>query len=401
MKLSPFADIQPAPADPILGLTEAFNMDQNLNKVNLGVGVYQDDNGRVPILKVVKEASRRWLNEENTKSYIPIDGSPAYREQTRALILGANSSAIAEGRALTVQAPGGTGALKVGVDFIHKFFPDATMYISQPSWENHRALFEAAGFVVETYPYYNPITHGLDFDAMYATLQKLPDNSVVLMHACCHNPTGVDLSHEQWDTLVELFSKTKMIPFLDFAYQGLGDGLEEDAYAPRAFAEAGIPCFIASSFSKSLSLYRERVGALTVITSGEDETQRVLSQIKRVIRTNYSSPPSFGGQVAAMILSDPELRENWLLELEEMRLRIKKMRHLFANGLREMGVPQDFSFIERQIGMFSFTGLSLDVVQKLRSGHSIYIVNSSRVCVAAMNERNLPIICEAIANTIG
>ncbi len=396
-QLSPFAAIEQAPPDPILGLTDAFNADMNPKKVNLGVGVYQDENGKVPVLKAVREAEARWYGEESSKSYLPIDGVPAYNKQVQALLLGAESSLIAEGRAVTIEALGGTGGLKVGADFLKRFFPDSTVYISQPSWENHRALFESAGFRVETYRYYDAETHGLDFDGMVAALKGLAPRGIVVLHACCHNPSGVDLDSAQWDAIVNLFRDSDLIPFLDFAYQGFGTGMEEDAYAVRAFAAAGISCLISSSFSKSFSLYRERVGALTILTSAAEESKRVLSQVKRVIRANYSSPPSHGGQVVALILADAELRSLWEKELREMRSRIARMRTLFVASLRSKGVRQDFSFIEGQAGMFSFAGLPLEAVRTLRGDYSLYIVDSSRICMAAMNERNMDYICEAIA----
>jgi aromatic-amino-acid transaminase len=394
---SPFIHIAQAPPDPILGLTEAFNADPNPRKVNLGVGVYQDGSGKVPVLHVVREAERRWYEQENTKSYLPIDGVPAYNKAVQALLFGPESPVIAEGRAVTVQGLGGTGALKIGADFLRRFFPDSGLWISTPSWENHRALFEGAGFHVEGYPYYDPQTHGPDFDAMLAALKVLPPRSVVVLHACCHNPTGVDLNRAQWDTLVGFFQTAGLIPFLDFAYQGFGEGIEPDAYAVRAFAQAGIPCLVASSFSKSFSLYRERVGVLTVLTSGAEESKRVLSQLKRVIRTNYSNPSSHGAQTVALVLTDPALRAQWEQELAEMRERIHRMRRLFADSLRAQGVPQDFGFIVEQKGMFSYSGLPKEIVRRLRDEWSLYIVDSGRICVAAMNEGNIGYICEAIA----
>ncbi len=394
---SPFDAIPQAPPDPILGLTEAFNADANPNKVNLGVGVYQDGSGRVPVLKVVREGEARWHAEEQSKSYLPIDGAPLYNRQVQQLLLGDDSPLSAEGRAVTVQAPGGTGALKVGADFLKRFFPDSTVYISSPSWENHRALFESAGFPVDTYAYYDPETHDLDFEGMMSALRALPDRSIVVLHACCHNPTGVDPTPDQWQQIAALFGERDLIPFIDFAYQGFGRGIELDAEAVRLFARAGIPCLISSSFSKSFSLYRERVGALTLLTGSADESKRALSQLKRVIRTNYSNPASHGAQVVALVLSDPALRAQWEQELAEMRERIREMRTLFVETLREKGVERDFSFIARQNGMFSYSGLSKDVVHRLRSEYSLYIVDSGRICVAAMNRNNLPYICESIA----
>lgn len=400
MNRSPFAHIEAAPPDPIIGLTEAFNADANPNKVNLGVGVYQDANGKVPVLRVVREVEARWLEKEETKSYLPIDGLPAYNKLVQRLLFGEGSPVIAEGRALTVQALGGTGALKVGADFLERFFPESEVWLSDPSWENHRMLFEAAGFKVNSYPYYNPETRGLDFRAMRETLERLPQNSVVVLHACCHNPTGVDPSREEWQTLVDLFQSSRLIPFIDFAYQGFGEGLEEDAFAVRAFAEAGIPCLIASSFSKSFALYRERVGALTILASGAEESKRLLSQVKRVIRTNYSNPASHGAQVVAAVLADENLSAKWEEELSEMRERIRSMREQFVSMLREKGVEQDFQFITRQRGMFSYSGLGPEVVRRLRDEYSLYIVGSGRICLAALNEKNIGYVCEAIAEVL-
>jgi len=378
MQASPFAQIELAPPDPIIGLTEAFNNDANPKKVSLGAGVYQDGAGRVPILRVVREAQEQLLEKEETKNYMPIDGIPAFNQQVQALLIGANSGA----RAVTVQALGGTGALKVGADFLKRFFSSSQVWISDPSWENHRQLFEAAGFTVNSYPYYDPETHGLNFTSMLDTLKSLPPRSVVVMHACCHNPTGVDPSREEWTRLVDLFQTSGLIPFFDLAYQGFDEGIDADAFAVRAFIEAGVPCLVAQSFSKSFALYRERVGALTIVTASEEEAKRVRSQIKRVIRTNYSSPASHGAQLVASVLADPALRARWEDELAEMR---------------EKGVERDFSFIERQRGMFSYSGLSRETVDRLRSEYSIYIVGSGRICVASLNEKNLDYVCEAIA----
>ncbi len=397
---SPFAHIQQAPPDPIIGLTEAFNNDTNPAKVNLGVGVYQDANGKVPVLNVVREAEKRWHEQEATKSYFGIDGVPAYIKEVQKLLLGSDSQVLAEGRAVTVQGVGGTGSLKIGADFLRRFLPDAELWISSPSWENHQMLFEAAGFKVNSYPYYDAETHGLNFNGMLETLKSLPANSIVVLHTCCHNPTGVDLSEDQWRLVVDVVKQAKLVPFLDFAYQGFGDGLESDAFAVRLFAEAGIQCLIASSFSKSFALYRERVGALTILTESAEESKRVLSQTKRVIRTNYSSPPSHGAQIVALVLADPELRQQWEAELTEMRERIQSMRGKFVAMLREKGVEQDFSFIQNQRGMFSYSGLSPEAVKTLREKNSLYIVGSGRICVAAMNDKNIGGICEAIADVV-
>lgn len=400
MSESPFHHIQQAPPDPIIGLTEAFNNDTNPTKVNLGVGVYQDANGKVPVLKVVREAEARYYASETTKTYLPIDGLASYNKEVQKLLFGADSQVIAEGRAVTVQGVGGTGSLKIGADFLKRFLPDAEVWLSNPSWENHQQLFEAAGFKVSSYPYYDAETHGLHFNAMLETLKTLPANSIVVLHACCHNPTGVDLSEEQWRLVIDVVQGNRLIPFLDFAYQGFGDGLQSDAFAIRAFAEAGIPCLIASSFSKSFAMYRERIGALTVLTASAEEATRVLSQIKRVIRTNYSSPPSHPAQIVNLVLSDPELRQQWESELAEMRDRIKDMRDKFVAMLREQGVEQDFSFIKHQRGMFSYSGLSPEAVKRLREETGLYIVGSGRICVAAMNDNNIGAICAAIANVL-
>ena len=399
-RVSPFSHIPPGPPDPIIGLTEAYNADPNPKKINLGVGVYQDGSGKVPVLRVVREAERAWYEREDSKSYLPIDGLAAYNQQVQRLLFGDDSPIIASGRAATVQALGGTGALRIGADFLRRFSPDSAVYLSDPSWENHRALFEAAGFPIKTYPYYDAGTHDLDFNAMLAALKGLPARSIVLLHVCCHNPTGVDLTDEQWRIVVDLFQASDLIPFLDFAYQGFAEGVEPDAYAVRLFAEAGVPCLIANSFSKSFSLYRERVGALTVLAADAEERKRVLSQLKRVVRTNYSNPASHGAQLVAAVLSDEGSRAQWEGELAEMRERIQAMRRLFVEKLREQGAEHDFSFITRQRGMFSYSGLTVEAVRRLREDYSIYAVDSGRICVAALNERNVDHVCEAIARVL-
>jgi aromatic-amino-acid transaminase len=364
------------------------------------VGVYQDGAGKVPVLKTVREAEKRWYEKEDSKSYLPIDGVPAYNKQVQALLFGADSPVLAGQRAVTVQALGGTGALRVGADFLHRFFPNSGIWISNPSWENHRALFEAAGFQVQNYPYYDPRTHGLDFEAMKDGLKSLTPKSIVLLHASCHNPTGVDLSGEQWEEVAQLVAAQDLVAFLDFAYQGFFKGVDEDGVAVRTFAKTGIPFIVSSSFSKNFSLYRERVGALTIVTADAGEAKRVLSQVKRVIRTNWSNPSSHGAQVVAMVLSDPELRAQWVEEVREMRERIQQMRKVFVQALKDKGVPRDFSFIEQQNGMFSFSGLNVDAVRRLRSEFSLYIVDSGRICVAAMNQKNIGYVCDAIAHVL-
>jgi aromatic-amino-acid transaminase len=400
MPRSPFVDVPLAPADPILGLTEAFQADKNPKKVNLGVGVYQDKDGKVPVLSVVRDAEKRWYEKEDSKSYLPIDGVPAYRKEVQELLFGAGSSLIAEGRVVTAQALGGTGALKIGADFLRRFLPGSDLYISNPSWENHRALFEAAGFTVKDYPYYSPERSGLDFAAMKGALAALPEKSIVLLHACCHNPTGSDLSAAEWEELTSLFAEKNLVPFIDFAYQGFGDGIDEDAVAVRAFAKANLPFVVSSSFSKSFSLYRERVGAISFVTADAEEAKRVTSQVKRTIRTNYSNPSSHGGQVVALVLSDADLKKRWAAELAAMRDRIRQMRTLFVERLAARGISRDFSFIERQRGMFSYSGLELPRVRRLREEFGLYIVDSGRICVAAMNEKNLDYVTDAIAKVL-
>jgi aromatic-amino-acid transaminase len=400
MSPSPFSQIALAPADPILGLTEAFQADTRPTKVNLGVGVYQDGTGKVPVLSVVREAEKRWYDREDSKSYLPIDGVVAYRKEVQGLLFGKGSPLVESGRVATAQALGGTGALKLGADFLRRFLPDADVYISSPSWENHRALFESSGFTVREYPYYAAASHGIDFTGMKSALAALPPKSVVLLHAACHNPTGVDLSAAQWDEVVDMCRERSVVPFVDFAYQGFGDGIEEDAVAVRAFVKANIPFLVASSFSKSFSLYRERVGAISFVTADADETKRVTSQLKRTIRTNYSSPSSHGAQVVALALGEPDLRPKWEAELGAMRDRIRRMRTLFVERLAAKGISRDFSFIERQRGMFSYSGLELERVRKLRSEFGLYIVDSGRICVAALNEKNVDYVADAIAKVL-
>lgn len=393
-----FAPIPAAPPDPILGLTEAFRKDPNPHKVNLGVGVYLDARGVVPTLQAVREAEACLLEADSGRGYLPIDGDPEYNRRVQALLLGEGASVIREGRAVTVQAPGGTGALRVGADFLRCFFPDATVFVSSPSWENHAALF-GTHFRVETYPYYDPRTHGVDFAGMLEALGRVPRHSVVVLHACCHNPTGVDLHAGQWEEVLRVCRERALLPFLDFAYQGFAEGIEADAFAVRLFAESGLPCLIANSFSKSFSLYRERVGALTLVAATADEAQRALSQIKRVVRTNYSNPPAHGALVVSRILGDASLRRMWEEELGSMRERIQSLRREFVRALHAAGVSQDFGFILRQRGMFSYAGLSREVVLQLRQ-EGLYLVESGRICIAAMNEHNLPFIVQAIARQL-
>jgi aromatic-amino-acid transaminase len=394
------ARVEMAPRDPILGITEAFNLDKNPDKVNLGVGVYYDDTGKVPLLECVRRAEALMMEKAAPRAYLPIDGLPAYDKAVRALLFGADSAVIRDERAVTIQALGGTGGLKLGADFLKRIAPNAQVWISEPSWENHRALFEGAGFAVNVYAYYDPATHGLNFEGMLGALSAIPAGDVVVLHACCHNPTGVDLASEQWTRVIEVVVSRGLIPFLDIAYQGFGDGIDADGTVVRRFAEAGGPLFVSSSFSKSFSLYGERVGALSVVASDQAEAARVLSQLKRVVRTNYSNPPTHGGQTVAIVLGTPELRALWERELAGMRDRIREMRKAFVEKLRQKVPAADFSFVMRQRGMFSYSGLSKEAVARLRDEFSIYAVDTGRICVAALNSRNIDYVTDAIARII-
>ncbi|HQC80077.1 MAG TPA: amino acid aminotransferase [Accumulibacter sp.] len=397
MTASIFAAVEMAPRDPILGLTESFNADPRSTRVNLGVGVYLDDNGKVPLLAAVKQAEKARLEAMPPRGYQPIEGFAGYNQSVQKLLFGERSSVLDEGRAVTFEALGGTGALKVGADYLRRLLPEATVFLSDPSWENHRALFEFAGFPVSTYPYYDPATRGVDFAAMKANLTTLPAGAIVVLHACCHNPTGADLEAAQWRQLIDVFVERGLVAFIDIAYQGFADGIGEDSLAVELFAASGLQFLVASSFSKSFSLYGERVGALTVVTASRDESARVLSQIKRVVRTNYSNPPTHGGAVVAAVLASPELRQMWESELAEMRQRIRAMRVGLVEKLQGKGARQDFSFVTRQRGMFSYTGLSAAQVDRMRDEFGIYAVSTGRICLAALNNRNVDYVAEAIA----
>lgn len=391
------AAVELAPRDPILGVTEAFVADTNPRKVNLGVGVYNDDNGKLPVLECVKRAEHVIVDKNAPRGYLPIDGLAAYDRAVQALLFGADSPAIKDGRAVTVQALGGTGGLKVGADFLRKFAPGAKVWISDPSWENHRALFENAGFTVQNYTYYDPTTRGLDFEGMMASLASIPAGDVIVLHACCHNPTGVDPTPAQWDKILGVVRERGLVPFLDMAYQGFADGIDDDGSVVRRFAATPGPLFVSSSFSKSFSLYGERVGALSIVTANKEEAARVLSQVKRLVRANYSNPPTRGGEIVAMVLASPELRALWESELASMRDRIKQMRALLVERLKERLPDRDFSSVLAQRGMFSYSGLSKEQVKRLRDEFSIYAVDTGRICVAALNTRNVDYVADAIA----
>jgi len=394
-----FSAIDMAPRDPILGITEAFNADQNPAKINLGVGVYYDDNGKVPLLACVQKAEEILIAAPAPRTYLPIEGLAAYDKAVQELVFGADSAVIQEKRAITVQAIGGTGALKIGADFLKRFAPDAQVYISDPSWENHRALFESAGFTVNNYSYYDPGTHGVNFAGMIADIKAMPAGSIVLLHACCHNPTGADLTSAQWDEVIAAVTGGGLVPFLDMAYQGFGAGIAEDGAVVRRFADAGGPLLVSNSFSKSFSLYGERVGALSVVAASGEEAARLMSQVKRVVRTNYSNPPVHGGKVVATVLTTPELRQLWEAELAGMRVRIKEMREAFVAKLKAKAPSHDFDFVRDQVGMFSYSGLTKEQVGKLRE-QSIYAVDTGRICVAALNSRNIDTVIDAIAKVL-
>jgi aromatic-amino-acid transaminase len=400
MTSSIFAAVELAPRDPILGLNEAFNADTRTTKVNLGVGVYCDDNGKIPLLAAVRAAEKARLETMPARGYQPIEGPASYNQAVQNLLFGADSALIKDGRVVTIEALGGTGALKVGADYLKRLLPAAKVYISDPSWENHRALFESAGFAVENYPYYDAATKGVNFDGMKACLAGLPTGSVIVLHACCHNPTGADLSEAQWKEVVEIVRTHGLVAFIDMAYQGFADGIEPDALVLKLFAASGLQFFVSSSFSKSFSLYGERVGALSIVTANKDESARVMSQVKRVVRTNYSNPPTHGGAVVAAVLSSPELRKLWEEELAGMRERIRAMRTGLVDKLKARGVAQDFSFVAKQRGMFSYTGLTAEQVERLKAEFGIYAVGTGRICLAALNTRNLDYVADAIAAVI-
>jgi aromatic-amino-acid transaminase len=397
MSASLFSAVELAPRDPILGLNEQFNADPNPNKVNLGVGVYFDDQGKLPVLRCVAAAEKLLLESPKPKGYLPIDGIAAYDKAVQGLVFGLDSDAVKSGRVATVQALGGTGGLKIGADFLKRLDPAARVLISDPSWENHRALFSGAGFPVDTYPYYDAATRGIRFDAMLAALQAAPAGSIAVLHACCHNPTGCDLSPAQWDAVVSTCAASGLVPFLDMAYQGFGLGIAEDGAVVQKFLAAGLSFFVSTSFSKSFSLYGERVGALSVVCGSSEECARVLSQLKIVIRTNYSNPPTFGAQVVATALNTPALRSLWEEELAGMRDRIKAMRHLLVARLKAAGVGGDLSYITTQMGMFSYSGLAKAQMQRLRTEFGVYGVDSGRICVAALNTRNIDAVVAALA----
>ncbi|NCX25844.1 MAG: aspartate/tyrosine/aromatic aminotransferase [Burkholderiaceae bacterium] len=395
-----FSSVQLAPKDPIFGLTEAYTADQRPGKVNLGVGVYYTDEGKVPLLRAVLEAEKEVVAKEAPRAYIPIEGPNPYNSAVQNLLFGKDSALIQAGRVVTAECLGGTGALRVGGDFVKRLEPNSPAAISSPSWENHRGIFEAAGYTVLDYTYFDPKTRGVDFDGMVKSLESFPAKTLVILHACCHNPTGADLTKDQWKTIISICQQKQLIPFLDIAYQGFADGIEEDGAAVRMFADSGMSFFVSSSFSKSFSLYGERVGALSIVTQSKEESARVLSQLKRVIRTNYSNPPTHGAAIVATVLNSPKLRQMWEDELAQMRDRIKSMRHGLKEKLAAAGISHDFSFIEAQRGMFSYSGLTADQVAKLQEQDAIYALSTGRICVAALNSKNIERVAQAIARVL-
>jgi len=398
--MSLFTAVEMAPRDPILGLNEQFASDNNPNKVNLGVGVYFDDNGKLPLLQCVQAAEKAMMDKPTARGYLPIDGIAAYDAAVKSLVFGADSEHVSSGRVATLQGIGGTGGLKIGADFLKKISPNAKVLISDPSWENHRALFTNAGFQVDTYAYYDAEKRGVNFDGMLASLNAATAGTIVILHACCHNPTGYDITAAQWDQVISVVKAKNLTAFLDMAYQGFGHGITEDGAVIAKFVAAGLNFFVSTSFSKSFSLYGERVGALSVVCADKEECGRVLSQLKIVIRTNYSNPPIHGGAVVAAVLANPEWRATWEKELGEMRVRIKAMRQKLVDGLKAAGVNQDMSFITTQIGMFSYSGLNKDQMVRLRSEFGVYGTDTGRMCVAALNSKNIDYVCQSIAKVM-
>jgi len=398
--MSLFTAVEMAPRDPILGLNEQFAADSNPHKVNLGVGVYFDDNGKLPLLQCVQAAEKVMMDKPTARGYLPIDGIAAYDTAVKGLVFGADSEPVTSGRVATVQGIGGTGGLKIGADFLKKISPNAKVMISDPSWENHRALFASAGFQVDSYAYYDAEKRGVNFEGMLASLRAAAAGTIVVLHACCHNPTGYDITAAQWDEVIAVVKAQNLTAFLDMAYQGFGHGIAEDGAVVAKFVAAGLNFFVSTSFSKSFSLYGERVGALSVVCADKEECGRVLSQLKIVIRTNYSNPPIHGGAVVAAVLANPEWRAIWEKELGEMRVRIKAMRQKLVDGLKAAGVKQDMSFITTQIGMFSYSGLNKDQMVRLRTEFGVYGTDTGRMCVAALNSQNIDHVCQSIAKVM-
>ncbi len=395
-----FQHVEFYPGDPILGLVETFNNDSRAEKVNLGIGIYFDANGKLPVLGSVREAEVRRAATAQPRPYLPMEGLAAYRSAVQNLLFGQNNPALAAKRIATIQTLGGSGALKVGADFLHRWFPKAKVYVSDPTWDNHRSIFEGAGFEVGTYPYYDPATVGVKFEEMLAFFLSLPENSVLLLHPCCHNPTGVDLTHAQWDAVLEVVQTRKLIPFMDIAYQGFGEDMDHDAYAIRKAVEMGLPLFVSNSFSKNLSLYGERVGGLSVVCPTADEAALVFGQLKATVRRIYSSPPAHGGYITAEVMNSPELFAQWQGEVGEMRDRIRAMRQKLHAVLSAKLPQKNFDYFTKQRGMFSYTGLSPEQVQRLQDEFAVYLVASGRMCVAGLNEANIDYVANAFVEVL-
>ena len=396
-----FEHVQPYAGDPIFALVDAFHADARPHKVNLSIGIYFDEQGRLPVLPSVQQAEARILAEGGAKPYLPMEGDAACRAQVQALLLGDGHPAIAEGRAATVQTVGSSGGLKVGADFLKTWLPQAEVWVSDPTWDNHRSMFEGSGFVVHAYPYYDAATGGVRFDAMLAALRACPPRSIVLLHACCHNPTGVDLSRAQWDALIPVLRERELLPYLDLAYQGYGDGIAEDAYAVRALADARLTFFVANSFSKSMSVYGERCGALTAVCASAAEAALVMGQLRFTVRRIYSSPGLHAAKIVAHVLGDADLRAMWEREVAAMRERIAGMRRLLHARLTERLPGRDFGYFLTQRGMFSYTGLTAAQVDRLREEHAVYLIRSGRICVAGLNAGNVDRVAEAMAAVLG
>ena len=393
-----FQKVDAYAGDPILSLMERFKEDPRSDKVNLSIGLYYDEESTIPRLQAVAEAEARLNAQPHGASlYLPMEGLNSYRHAIAPLLFGAGHVVLEQQRVATIQTLGGSGALKVGADFLKRYFPNSGVWVSDPTWENHIAIFEGAGFEVSTYPWYDNETNGVRFAAFLEKLNSLPEQSIVLLHPCCHNPTGADLTPAQWDEVVEVLKARTLIPFLDIAYQGFGAGMEEDAYAIRAIAHAGLPALVSNSFSKIFSLYGERVGGLSVVCEDADAAGRVLGQLKATVRRNYSSPPNFGAQLVATVLNDAGLKASWLAEVEAMRTRIKAMRQTLVDALNEAMPTGDFTYLLKQRGMFSYTGLSAAQVDRLREEFGIYLVSSGRICVAGLNNRNVHRVAQAFA----
>ena len=389
--------VQMAPRDPILGLNEQFNSDTNPKKVNLGVGVYFDEDGKLPLLKCVQAAETQLMATPKARGYLPIDGIAAYDGAVKGLVFGNDSDVVKNSRVATVQSIGGTGGLKLGADFLRRTQPNAKVLISDPSWENHRAIFTQAGFEVGVYPYYDADNRGVNFQGLIDCLNQAEAGTIVVLHACCHNPTGYDMTHDQWTQVIEVVQNRQLIAFLDMAYQGFSEGIAQDGAVVNRFVDAGLSILVSTSFSKSFSLYGERVGAISVVCDSQDEASRVLSQLKIMVRTNYSNPPIHGGAIVATVLGTPELRELWESELGAMRMRIKDMRQALLQGLQAAGVQQDLSYITQQVGMFSYSGLNKTQMERLRNEFGVYGVDSGRICVAALNMHNIGHVSESMA----